>query len=102
MFNEGDYLTVMSFFHKAQLILDCKLTLESVPETNQYLAMRVTFFFAQGNDGDLWWYVNVLPILVLANNPHGCRRSELFIPLYWPITLMAVYVLSCVFPCTGQ
>ena len=84
MFNEGDYLTVMPFFHKAQLILDCKLTLESVPETNQYLAMRVTFFLLKETTGTF-------------GGTLMCYQS-----LYWPITLMAVYVLSCVFPCTGQ
>jgi len=53
IFNEGEaYLTFTSIFHKALtlLLFDCEITLESVPGTNQYLAIRVKFL-AQGNNG---------------------------------------------------
>ena len=38
IFNEGDYLTFKSIFHKALnwFEFDCEITLESVPGTNQY------------------------------------------------------------------
>jgi len=44
----------MSIFHKALNLFKfaCKITLESIPGTNQYLAIRVKFL-AQGNNGGL-------------------------------------------------
>jgi len=38
IFNEGAYLKFKSIFHKALNLFkfDCKITLESVPGTNQY------------------------------------------------------------------
>jgi len=38
IFNEGAYLTFKSIFHKALNLfkLNCEITLESVPRTNQY------------------------------------------------------------------
>ena len=38
IFNERAYLTFESIFHKALYVFqfDCEITLESVPETNQY------------------------------------------------------------------
>ena len=50
----GTYLTFKSIFHKAptSLKFDWEITLESVPETTQYLPMRITFL-AQVNNGSL-------------------------------------------------
>jgi len=44
----------MSIFHKALKLsyLDCEITLEAVPGTNQYLPIRV-MFLAQGNNRGL-------------------------------------------------
>ena len=45
---------------KKQAILRMCITLESVPENNQYWAMRVRFL-AQGNNGNLWCSLNSRP-----------------------------------------
>jgi len=47
-------LTFKSIFHKALKLFqfDCEITIESVPGTNQYLAIKVKFL-AQGNNGGL-------------------------------------------------
>ena len=45
IFNEEAYLTFKPIFHKVLNIsyFECEITLESVPGTNQYLAIRVKF-----------------------------------------------------------
>ena len=52
IFNEGAYLTARLIFHKAfnSFDFECEITLEAVPGTNQYLAMRVKCL-AQGKKG---------------------------------------------------
>ena len=41
--NEGTYLTFKSIFHKAltSFLFDCEITLESIPEVNQYKAISI-------------------------------------------------------------
>ena len=55
IFNEGTYLTFKSIFHKAHNLFyfDCEITIESVPGTNQYQAIRIKYL-AQWNNGGLW------------------------------------------------
>mgnify|MGYP006890258137 CR=1 FL=1 len=45
IFDKGAYLTLRPIFHMALnfFLFDCEITLESVPVTSQYLAMRVKF-----------------------------------------------------------
>ena len=52
--NEVAYLTLTSIFHKAFNVFsfDCEITFESIPGTNQYLAITVKFL-AQGKNGSL-------------------------------------------------
>ena len=59
IFNEGTYLTFKSIFHKAHNLFyfDCEITIESVPGTNQYQAIRIKSL-APGNNGGLWWGSN--------------------------------------------
>ena len=55
IFNEGAYLTFKSIFPKALNVFkfDCEITLDSVPGTNQYLAIRVKFLAQRNNGGPL-------------------------------------------------
>ena len=57
---EEAYLTNTSIFHTTLKLFkfDCEITLETVPWTNQYKAMRLKFL-AQGNNGSLWWGSNL-------------------------------------------
>ena len=47
IFNEGTFHKALNLFK-----FDCEITLETVPETNQYIAIRVKFL-AQGNNEGL-------------------------------------------------
>ena len=52
-------MTFKSIFHKAHNLFyfDCEITIESVPGTNQYQAIRIKSL-APGNNGGLWWGSN--------------------------------------------
>ena len=52
IFNQGAYLTFKSSKGLNLFQFDSEITLESVPGTNQYEAIRVKFL-AQGNNGGL-------------------------------------------------
>ena len=69
---------LMSIFHRTLIFkkFDCAIMLETVPGTNQYSPMRVTFH-AQGNNRSLWWRSHSL-LTKYESDPvtHCCTASH--------------------------